>query len=466
MADLFQVIPDGLFHPLASPGAPVYAEILLGLLGETQRHHEPLSRDLAVQVVNHYLTAPEALALTLDSNDEQEPDAANDMDARAGAILRYLARCGWLKRETQSDFTSTFILPDYAFRLLRVLSEIATNEPPPLRGLICAIHDILQAAQRDGDIETRLPEAHRQMTHLLNGLKELQHNIGIHIERVLNQLSAREIMNEVFVSYRSEIVDRAYHQLRTTDHVSRYRPAVIETTGQLMRTDEARKAAQRLYARGEASGLDAAWIQLENQAREIREQFEALDTLLEAIDVRHSQFVDSAVRTVELQLNAISTTSGQLNSILSTLLTRTPEMGEHDQEALTAPLINLFELELIDSNSLAPPGRAPVPFVSEPETVTPLSDEEIAAQQADTLRQMNRAISRERVRRFAQALLANRQELRGAEINIERPDDLPLLIYLRTYGDGSLGYRVEPVESAEWVERGSIGFRDFVIKKA
>jgi hypothetical protein len=52
---------------------------------------------------------------------------------------------------------------------------------------------------------------------------------------------------------------------------------------------------------------------------EIRDQFEALDRRLQDIDARHSQFVAAAVRAVELQLAAGSTTSGQLHGILQTL---------------------------------------------------------------------------------------------------------------------------------------------------
>ena len=77
-----------------------------------------------------------------------------------------------------------------------------------------------------------------------------------------------------------------------------------------------------------------------------------------------------------------------------------------------------------------------------------------------------RAISRDRVRRFAAELLRRGGEVRGGEIHLEGPDDLPLLIYLRNYGDGSLGYRVEETENAEWIERDGVGFRDFVIRKS
>ncbi len=465
MAELFQFVPEGLFRPLAAPGYQIYGKILLALLDETQRHQESLSRELALRVTTEHLTTTEALALTEDAVDEAVSAEVDELQARAGAVLRYLTRCGWLRNETQSDFTQTYILPDYAFRLLHVLSEIASNEPPPLRGLICAIHDMLQAASTGDDVEVRLAEAHRQTRYLLNGLKELQHNIGVHIEQVLRQLQARDILDQVFVRYQNEIVDRAYHQLRTTDHVSRYRPNVLETTAQLARGELLETAARRRYARNEAPSIEVALGDLRAEASEIREQFEALDALLEAIDVRHSQFVDAAVRTVELQLSASSTTSGQLHSILTFLLkSRTAHDIEHFT-TLANPLVALFELALLDSGSLAPPGRAPTPFVPEAEPRPVPSEDEIRDKQAETVRQLKRVVSRDHVRRYAHDLLRERDEWRGSEIPLAGPDDLALLIYLRAYGDGSLNYQVEEQPDAPWVERDNIGFRDFVVKR-
>jgi len=37
-------IPQSLFQPLAAPGAPIYARILLDLFIQTQSHPDPLSR--------------------------------------------------------------------------------------------------------------------------------------------------------------------------------------------------------------------------------------------------------------------------------------------------------------------------------------------------------------------------------------------------------------------------------------
>src|SRR5437868_12984071 len=99
---LFTAIPDTLFSPLASPGAPVYAAALLQIFAETRRHQQPLSRELAVSLAREVLAqAQDAFATISDSGEESVVEEGDDpLTARAGSVLRYLARCGWLRIET------------------------------------------------------------------------------------------------------------------------------------------------------------------------------------------------------------------------------------------------------------------------------------------------------------------------------------------------------------------------------
>lgn len=460
---LFATLPPQLFSPLASPGAPVYAGALLAIFAETRRHQQPLSRELALNLVRETLAeAQDGLASTRDAEDEPAAPASDDpLGTRAGAILRYLARSGWLRIETQSDFSQSYTLPDYAFRLLNVFSEIASDEPLPIQGLIFSIYSLLQTSVREGNAHISLPEAHRQTASLMSGLKELQHNIGVHIEQVLRQLQARDVLEQVFTLYRGEIVDKAYHQLRTTDHVSRFRPGVLEALALLSSEQQVLQIAQSLRASGLAPSVEAAASRLLGQIREIRDQFELLDRLLQAIDLRHSQFVDSAVRTIELQLTASNTTSGQLHALLTQMLAGADAALDRD----VADAVELFALGLLDAESLAPPSRAALPFVPEPAAASPPTPEEIDAAQMRTLEQLNRSISRERVRRYAAHILGEQDEVRVGAFAMDGPENLALLIYLRQYGDGSLGYRAEDAQDGTWVERDGIGFRDFVIKR-
>src|SRR5262245_26625942 len=103
---LFSVIPPMFFSPLAAPGPPVYAELLLMVFTETRRHRQPLSRELALNLVRDVLANEQnSLSMTADALSEDEPvDIGDPLTARAGAILRRLEAYGWLRSEPQSDF--------------------------------------------------------------------------------------------------------------------------------------------------------------------------------------------------------------------------------------------------------------------------------------------------------------------------------------------------------------------------
>lgn len=177
---LFDVVPAGLFAPLAAPGARVYLEVLLDLHREARRQSEPLSRQLVIDCVYRHLLRSGALEQTGDLAGAEDLEGPDPVLSRATALTRYLTERGWLQVETEADFSSRYILPTYAFRLLTLLEEIADNEPPPLTGLVYTIHSVLQQARREG-ADFGVSEAARNTQQLLNGLKELQHNIGRHL---------------------------------------------------------------------------------------------------------------------------------------------------------------------------------------------------------------------------------------------------------------------------------------------
>jgi len=497
---LFQKLPTSLFSPLAAPEAELYSEVLLVLFVETQRHQEPLSRDLCITLVADVIEDQNALEL-LANLDGGTPLGDNvvaplvgamgqeesDVRSKAGDVLRYLTRCQWLHEEIQADFTIAYTLPDYAFRILSIFHEIATDRKQALQGLICAIHDLLQGAVREGNASIRIPQAYQETMHLLNRLKELQHTIGVHIERVLNQASLKDILEQTFTSYLHQVTRRAYHELRTTDHVSRFRPGINDALMRLRanyHSPVSSSLAEQNGHRQESVSTQRILEQIEN----IQVQFDTLDSLLQAIDVRHSQFFDSAVRSIENKLSANTSTSGHLHTILNYLLDPqhpTPGLDllddchpERSEESVSSrvriypartdldSLVSLYSLMLLDEKSLMSPRRAAEPFVPAPDVGSELTEEEIAAAQEETFMQLSRAYSRERVRKFASKLLADCNEKRIGEVPLNGPDDLPMLIYLRLYGeDGSLGYLSEEVPDAPWIEHSGIGFRDFVIRR-
>lgn len=475
---LFQKLPVALFVPLAAPLAELYAAALLRIFEETQRHQEPLSWEYCVSQIVEIIAESEA-ARPVDASSPVEaetlvsaqvesavtpgmdasggPPAENGEQAlreRATELLRNLKQYQWLREEIQPDGTLIYSLPEHTFRLLRVLHEIATGHEERLQGVICNIHDLLQAAVREGNASVRVPQAREETRRLLSRLKELQHTIGLHIEQLLQQRELKDILEQTFVIYLRQVSRSSYHELRTTDHVSRFRGAIYQALHLLQtRFQNPQEGLREILAPQE----------LLDDLDEIHEQFDQLENLLQAIDLRHSQFFDAAVRSIQLKLSSGTRTSGHLFTILETLMQTSDSKS---QPLDPAQLITLHSLELLDERSLMAPRKVNEPFSAPQDEGAAPSEEELEQARMATLERLRRAISHERIRQFAAEILGERQERRVGELDFNGPDDLPMLIYLRQYGkDGALGYCAVEIPDAPWIEQSGIGFRDFLIQR-
>jgi hypothetical protein len=477
---LFQKLPVSLFVPLAAPLAELYAAALLRIFEETQRHQEPLSWEYCVsQIVETIVESETATQDHIDLSMEvemllpvQEPppvhtlngtsvdgvylaeDREQSLRERATELLRNLKQYQWLREEIQADGTLMYSLPEHAFRLLRVFHEIATGHEERLQGVICNIHDLLQAAVREGNASVRVPQARDETRRLLSRLKELQHTIGLHIEQILQQRELKDVLEQTFVIYLRQVSRSSYHELRTTDHVSRFRGAIYQAI-HLLQT--------RFQHPQEALREILSPQRLLDDLEEIHEQFDQLENLLQAIDLRHSQFFDAAVRAIQLKLSAGTRTSGHLFTILQHVM----EAPDDEQQPINlAQLITLHSLELLDERSLMAPRKVSETFTAPLDESPPPSEEELAKARLATLEHLRRAISHERIRQFAAEILGDCQQRRAGELKFNGPDDLPMLIYLRQYGrNGALGYRSVEIPDAPWIEQAGIGFRDFLIQR-
>ena len=137
----FAGLPVKFFAPLAAKGQRVYLQILLHLFKETQENLGLVNRDILMAFALESMRDSANFSETNEIEDEEpafgadpESDPPSVLQrARAGAILRYLENCGWYVTEMQSDFRQLFFIPDYSFRILKVLHELSDNQSVSLQ---------------------------------------------------------------------------------------------------------------------------------------------------------------------------------------------------------------------------------------------------------------------------------------------------------------------------------------------
>ncbi len=456
-------LPPQLFHPLAALGRDVYLRGLMTIFQMARRSHGLLERTALVDAMEDLLCEQGALEQTADLLDHEPQYGVDDNDplevrrrARAGSMVRYFERCGWIRTEMQSDQSAHVMLFDHAFRILDALNQFAAAEPTPLQGIICSIHDLLAAALTGDNAEVRVQEAARQCEQLLMALRELEHNIGAHMDKLLAEPDAPSVLRRLLHRYGAEVIDSGYHKLKTTDHVSRYRPAIVEAL----------------------SGLDDVLSHdpAEDQSSHdrihfLRDSFESLDEKIGRIDDRHKLFVDAAVRRVEKFVMGKATVSGMVQAVLQDYINRC--FGASQVEAtdntcgseLKDDIIELFCVALVDSSSLAKPRKESQPFEPVTNKVKRPSTQKIAKARKETQKQLLRSMGKHRMAQLVDMLLGDKKTKRASEIPLDSAEQIALLVYLRSHGDGTVGYKVQDLQPRTWITRGEIGFFDFEIER-
>ena len=309
-ANPFDTLPPQLFNILGTGG-----------FGNLQRHHMAvllriydlaefnrfgLTRDIVLAEIVDYLGDAQAAA-------EVAASAAADGDAGlagekslqefASWLLRRLAESGWIEREQSADYTEYIILPDYAFTLLEAFRAIGQQRPRNTPANSTRRTSSSPVSTRSSPRRWPSPRLTRSVRGLVRGLNELNQNIRSYTERVTKDQPVPELMRMQFDDY-VPALGAAYHALKTSDHISRYRRDIVDRLETWLQNDAwldhaaGDLALQRRVSPGQAQH------EINHALRFIVEQFEGLDPLLAELDRRHTQYLRTSLRQVRYQIGS------------------------------------------------------------------------------------------------------------------------------------------------------------------
>ncbi len=242
MANPFDILPANLFNLLSAQGRSTlqrhYIAILLRLYALAEFNRFGLTREVAVAEIIDYLKTAGAEA-EIAAEMEANPDGAAEevtgpingqksVQDYASYLLRRLAETGWIEREQHADYTETIILPDYAFTLLEAFRSIQEQKPREFTGQLYTAHQLITSATTNKDFSPALAvtQAYENVRQVVRGLSELNQNIRRYVERAMRESDVADLLHLQFDDY-AQTLGPAYHALKTSDHVSRYRRDII-----------------------------------------------------------------------------------------------------------------------------------------------------------------------------------------------------------------------------------------------
>ncbi len=457
---MFHVLPENFFVPLSSPNKTVYWECICKLFSVMEHQLSfGVEREVLADELQYYFEQSTAAEFV------EEEFAASDSRGKANGILRRLEYYGWIEIETDKSYVQRVNFKEYSVRLMKTMLEIEDGKQIEYQGYIYTIYSLVRSnTDHPGIVLLQILE---NTDMLITGLKNLNSNIKHYIDDLTKHATVAEIMDALFNDYITNIVDKAYHRLLTSDNVSKFRPEIIERLENRSRSISYIERTSEEIAGLQEISVQEATETVYRYLHEIIEAFRNMDDILNEINQKNTQYQRAAVSRAKFILAGNEDIRGQLREILMGLNEAVNrerlDLGGIYEIGFLEGLVRIYTCSFLDSNSFYAPTEGRKEFASQKLVEEELDLKGRQEKLKRITEKMQRALSPEKIDNYVAGVLAGKREMMASEMPLEDVEDFVKLIYVRLYGQRkNMKYRVR---AAEEKELHGFRFRDFMIVK-
>ncbi len=462
---LFDVIPDNFFSPLAAPGKVVYWECLCRLFAVTNRQLSfGVERDVLVDELQFYFDSSFAAQMSGEEWENAEPGSMTGRD-KANFILRRLESYGWISVETDYSYVQRVNFRDYAVQVMKTLLNLSDEKKTEYQGYIYTIYSLARSGGENPGLG--LLQIVENTDALLTGLKSLNANIRRYIDDLTKHSTVAEILDALLNDYYSNVVDKAYHRLLTSDNVSKFRPEIIERLEANARSERYLKKASAEIAGLKEISEEEAREETLSMLHEVIDAFRRMDDILSEINQKNTRYQRAAINRARFLLSSREDIRGQLKEILSVLGEQVTERNLdynaiYELEEMDR-LIRIFSWEYLDMDSLYAPIEGKKAFEPEPVEVHSPNEELRRQKREQMLRKLEQVLSASKIDEYVIKMLAGREQMLASELPLNEGDTFIRVIYIRLYGQRKkMSYELE---LGNEIVKDGFRFRDYVIKR-
>lgn len=456
---MFNVISENFFVPLASPNKTIYWECIAKLFTIMDNQLSfGVEREVLVEELQYYFEQANSAELV------EEELEGEDSRSKANWVLRRLEYYGWIEIETDKSYVQRVNFKEYAVKVIKTLTEIAEGKQIEYQGYIYTIYSLVRSNTDNPGIV--LMQILENTDLLITGLKNLNSNIKHYIDELTRHKTVAEIMNTLFNDYITNIVDKAYHRLLTSDNVSKFRPEIIERLESKSRSRSyIDKAALEIAGIKEIS-KEAAEELVYHYLHEIIDAFQNMDDILIEINHKNTQYQRAAINRAKFLLTGSEDIRGQLKEILIGINEKMNEekmdLGGIYRIDFMEQLVRLYGMAVLDEKSLYSPIEGRKEFkpskLSEDEPDIGLRQEKMRKM----MEKMQRVLNPAKINQYVKSQIGDRRQLSAAQLPMESAEDFVKIIYIRLYGQRkNMDYTIEVKEEREV---NGYRFKDFLIR--
>lgn len=346
--DLFSKIPDNFFSLLSGSLKEIHTDLLYLVYEHYKRTIFVIDKEVVIDLFIEYLEI---------HNDEKgyvdNRDFIRDVRERAHHYLLKFCQHGWLRQEQYLDYKYRISIPDYTSKILDTFGKIAIGYQMEFSGTVLAIYQNLSGDE--GQSYYAIHQAHENTLQLINGLKELNHNIKSYIEKLMEQENAKEVLEQLFNEYGEKVLGKHYYRLKTSENASKYRTKTIDRVRDLRHNTRNIEYQAQIMVKEE---FTATVVEAENQLYQwletIENAFENIYEILDEIDERNRKYHRAAITQIKFHINKTGHFTSKVNNILRFLShvvkEGNEELKDYVEEGITGR-IDLFNQEYIEERS-------------------------------------------------------------------------------------------------------------------
>lgn len=353
---LFDIIPQNLFTILASPNREIYVSSLFVIRKAFKQEMSIRKDDLVSMIISSMDEEIMEMQLQDDSGEEDAEEIKNvdSLSGRAHFIIRRLKETGWIDTEYQVDsFDENITLPDYTVKLLNLLYSFTEEQHKEYNSFVYNTYAAIKIAdqERDDFMINALLTAYDNTVHLVDELKTLHNNIRRYHQQLNDYFSVNDILKGHFDEYKSLIMDKIYHPLKTMDSVPRFKAPIQKILNAWLSDYPLReRMAEQAVLRGKYKNREEALEEVTIKIGDILDIYEKLDGMLEEIDRKNAAYTRASVEKMQYLLNTDRSIKGKLVELLSRC---TPESSKSEEMiARLSEMVSLYSQGYADEKSL------------------------------------------------------------------------------------------------------------------
>lgn len=414
--ELYDVIPEHLFSPLASKNKTVYVKALFVLL-DAFKQQLKIPKDELVSMIAAKL---ESELLYADFSEEELLENEHTVSGKAHFLVRKLKQTGWILLETENDFKEYISVPNYSYQIIQLLHGLTNPAGEENFAFVYSTYSSLKNADETREpyeMVTALYDGAERTEKLVESLKSVYHSITCYNQQLIDTLSVNHVLRSHYESYQEEIIKRILSPLKIRDSVPKYKIPLTSILKKWL-IDASALEDMAAYRHVSEPSLPIAHYRQEVQQKifYIMDTYENLERdYIRIIDQKNARYTRATTQKIDYLVNSDQTIKGNLIQILKAI-------SEPERGALAlrnaASAFELYELSYLSEESLFERKKA-VRRTRNAELVMEDESIELAIKaKAKAMQTMNSKYSKQNVAALIERMLEGRDEVSTKDFSV------------------------------------------------